>query len=345
MLINYVTKGKQMKRRDFLKASSASVASSALGGVGLISWAPQVQAQNVIVTLYITDGFITQADDTDVYFKGFSSTQGSLNVPGEQIVVRQGDTVNITVVNTLNTTHQFGIDGINVYPITITAGGQETLSFTAGEPGTYMYYDPSNAPYNRLLGLHGGLAIMPVNSDNTFFEGSPTFVQQYFWLFHDIDPVWNNALQNGSTPSTHYSPRYFTINGLVARPPGASGAGDPNLDAMHDPRSALHGHIGDRTLVRVLNAGKCQQSVHTHANHMEWITDNGIVRKDIWLKDCIYLEGNMGKFDAIFPFDPPPDAWPPVSTGVYPMHLHTEMSQTAGGGLYMFGALTDIYFE
>jgi hypothetical protein len=53
----------------------------------------------------------------------------------------------------------------------------------------------------------------------------------------------------------------------------------------------------------------------------------------------------MGKFDAIYPFESPPDAWPRVNTGTYPMHLHTEMSQTAGGGLYMFGALTDIYFE
>jgi hypothetical protein len=29
----------------------------------------------------------------------------------------------------------------------------------------------------------------------------------------------------------------------------------------------------------------------------------------------------------------------------YPMHLHNEMTQTAGGGLYMFGAMTDIFFE
>jgi hypothetical protein len=27
------------------------------------------------------------------------------------------------------------------------------------------------------------------------------------------------------------------------------------------------------------------------------------------------------------------------------MHLHSEMSQTSGGGFYMFGAMTDIYFE
>ena len=76
---------------------------------------------------------------------------------------------------------------------------------------------------------------------------------------------------------------------------------------MADPLSALHGGIGDRTLLRVLNPGMCYQSVHTHGNHMEWITDNGQIRDDIWSKDCIYLEGNMGKFDAIYPYDAPPD--------------------------------------
>jgi len=114
---------------------------------------------------------------------------------------------------------------------------------------------------------------------------------------------------------------------------------------MHDPRSVLHGHIGDRTLVRILNAGKTAQSVHTHGNHMEWLTENGQIRPDVWLKDCLYLDSNMGALDMIFPFEAPPDAWPPVTTGMYPMHLHSEMSQTAGGGLYMFGALTDIMFE
>lgn len=334
-----------MKRRDFLKAGSASLAGTVLGGVGLISWSPRSFAQTISVTLYITDGFITQPDGVGVYFKGFSSSQNTLNVPGEQIVVQQGDTVNITVVNTLNTTHQFAIDGLNVDPITIRGGRQGTMSFTANDPGSYMYLDPSNAPYNRLVGLHGGFAIMPQNRDNMLYEGSPTFVQQYFWLFHDIDPVWHSAIRNGNTPSTRYIPRYFTLNGLGGRPPGAPGAHDPNIDALTDPRSALHGHIGDRTLMRVLNAGMCAQSVHCHANHVEWLTDNGQVRPDIWLKDCIYLEGDKGSCDLIFPFDPPPDAWPPVSIGAYPMHLHTEMSQTAGGGLYMFGAMTDIYYE
>lgn len=345
---------KKMDRRNFLKAGGAGIASVVLGGSGLLSWSPRAQAATITKTFYITDGFVNMITGENVYFKGFSNSNNMLNLPGESLVVQEGDTVELTIINTLNTPHRFDIQGLNepfirngrnYSSISIPAGGERTFSFNASTPGSYLYYDPSNAPYNRLVGLHGGLAIMPSNRDDQLYNGSPTFVQQHFWIFNDIDPVWHNAIRNGNTPNTPYVPRYFTMNGLGGRPPGAPGAHDPNIDSITDPRSALHGHIGDRTLVRMFNAGMADQSVHAHANHMEWLTENGQQRDEIWSKDCLYLEGRMGAIDAIYPFEVPPDSWPRVSTGAYPMHLHTEMSQTAGGGFYMFGAMTDIYFE
>ena len=334
-----------MKRRDFLKVGSASLASTVLGSFGLISWSPRSYAETISKTFYITHGTTTMITGEDVYFRGFSSANNIVETPGEALVAREGDTVKITIINTLSTSHRFVIDGLDVDSGLIGPGDDVTVTFVADTPGSYLYYDSSNAPYNRLLGLHGGLAVMPANSDNQLYPGSPTFVQQHFWIFNDIDPVWHNRLQNGQTPNTPYVPRYFTLNGLGGRPPGAPGAHDPNLDALTDPRSALHGHVGDRTLVRMFNAGQADQSVHAHGNHMEWLTENGQQRPDIWIKDCLYLEGNMGAIDSIYPFELPPDAYPQTSTSTYPMHLHTEMSQTSGGGYYMFGAMTDIYFE
>ena len=346
---------KKMNRRNFLKAGGAGIASVVLGGSGLLSWSPRAHAETLTKTLYITDGFVTMITGENVYFKGFSNASNMLNLPGESIIVQEGDTVELTIVNTLGSNHQFDINGYDgrftlsngdrVSVVNIPSGGEVSFSFVASDPGSYLYLDPSNAPYNRLVGLHGGLAIMPGNSKTTLYDNSPRFVQQHFWIFNDIDPVWHNAIRNGNRPNTPYVPRYFSLNGLGGRPPGAPGAHDPNIDAITVPRSALHGHIGDRTLIRMFNVGKADQSVHAHANHMEWLTENGQIRDEIWEKDCLYLESNIGAIDAIYPFESPPDAWPPVNTGAYPMHLHTEMSQTAGGGYYMFGAMTDIYFE
>lgn len=345
-----------MKRRDFLKLTSAGVAGSVLSGVGLISWTPRAHAATITKTFYVTDGYRQEVDGTNVYYRGYSSSGNGLDVPGEAIVAQEGDTVEITIVNTLNTSTSFVIDGVvdsgRIYP-----GQTRTIQFTAGSYGSFLYYDKRNAPYNRLLGLHGAMAIMPSGANDELYPGSPNFMQQYFWVFNDIDPAWHNALGNGQTPSTPYTPRYFTINGLYGRPPGAPGAMDPSIDSMADPRTKIDGHLGDRTLIRCINAGKAQHSVHTHGNHMEWLTSNGNILPDIWEKDIVPLDGNGGIVDVIYPYDTPPDAWPPVTNNTlvqaenegrhfaYPMHLHNEMTQTAAGGRYMFGALTDFYFH
>jgi len=333
-----------MKRRDFLSLGTAGLASAITGSTGLIAWSGRAEAAVINKTFYITDGFITQIDGTNVYFRGYSSSSSSLNIPGESMIVQQGDTVEITLINTLNTPHNFVIDGM-ADSGAVAAGSSKTFSFIAGDPGTYMFYDNMNSNYNQLLGLHGAIAVMPQNSSNELYAGSRTFVKQQFWLFHDIDPTWHDRLRRGRTPNTAYVPRYFTLNGLSGRPPGSPGYTDPNVNPMADPRSVLRGSIGDRTLVRILNAGLASQSVHTHANHMEWLSENGNIRPDVWEKDCLYLDGNRGILDMIYPYDVPPDAWPPVTRGEYPMHLHSEMSQTAAGGYYMFGAITEIFFE
>jgi len=333
-----------MKRRHFLKFGAASLASTLTASAGLISWSSRAQAATINRTYYVTDGFITQPDGTDVYFRGFSNSSNGLNVPGQSLIVQEGDSVNITIVNTLSSSHSFVIDGI-VDSGSINGGDTKTISFTAGSPGSYMFYDNLNAPYNRVVGLHGGLAIMPQGSSNELYAGSPTFKQQYIWLINDIDPVWHNDIRSGRTPRSSFKPYYFTINGLSMRVPGHPEYANPDIDSGYNAQTRVEGKIGDRALIRALHAGMCTHAMHWHANHVEWLTRNGKILADVWEKDTILLPNNKGKLDVIYPFDPPPDAYPPVTTGEYPMHLHDEMTQTAGGGLYQFGIATTIAFK
>lgn len=340
-----------MERRSFLKAGTAGFA-SLMSGVGLLSWAPRSEAATISRTIYITGGTRTMPDGVSVYFKGYSDSSADLDVPATSIICQEGDTLQLTIINRLSATHNFVIGGLKASdpPLVssgdIAGGGSKTISYTvpSGKAGSYLFYD-NKTSYNIFLGLHGGLAIMPAGISNQLYSGSPTFRQQLFWIFNDIDPALNRAVQQGTTVPTSFTPRYFTINGLTSLPPGASGHGDAAIDALYDPRSQLYGYVGDRTLVRMLNAGMCAHAVHTHANHMEWLTDRGTVRSSVWKKDTLYLRNQRGKIDAIFPFEAPPDAYPTVTHGHYPMHLHDEMSQTAGGGMYQFGAMTEIVFR
>ena len=340
-----------MERREFLKAGTAGFA-SLLTGTGLLSWSPRSEAATISKTLYITGGTHSMPDGVSVYFKGFSDSSADLNVPATPIICQEGDTLQITVINRLAVTHNFVIGGLKAGdpPLAssgdIAGGGSKTITYTipTGKAGSYLFYD-NKTSYNVFLGLHGGLAIMPAGKSNQLYSGSPTFKKQLFWVFTDIDPALNNAVKNGTTVPSSFTPRYFTINGQTSLPPGAVGFDDPTRDAMANPSTQLAGVVGDRTLIRMLNAGMCSHAVHTHANHMEWLTDRGTVRASVWKKDVLHLRNKLGKIDAIFPFEAPPDAYPPVTHGHYPMHLHDEMSQTAGGGMYLFGAMTDIVFK
>lgn len=340
-----------MERRGFLKAGTAGFA-SLMTGTGLLSWSPRSEAATISKTYYITAGTQTMPDGVSVYVKGFSDSAADLNIPATPIICQEGDTLSITVINRLAVTHNFVIGGLKAGdpPLASTGdipgGGSKTLTYTipTGKAGSYLFYD-NKTSYNVFLGLHGGLAIMPAGKTDQLYSGSPTFKNQQFWVLNDIDPALNSAVQRGVAVPTSFTPRYFTINGLSSRPPGAAGHGDPTIDALYDTRSRLAGYVGDRMLVRILNAGMCSHAVHTHANHMEWLTDRGTVRPAVWKKDTLYLRNQLGKIDAIFPFEAPPDAYPPVTTGHFPMHLHDEMSQTAGGGLYQFGAMTEIVFK
>lgn len=333
-----------MKRRRFLKLGSAGLAGVTLGATGLIFWSPRSHAATINKTFYVTEGLITQADGVDVFFKGFSSSATTLNVPGAQILAGEGDTINVTIHNTLGTDHSFVIDSV-VDSGVIAAGSSKTISFSVHNAGSYLFYDGVNAPYNRLVGLHGALAVMPAGSNNELYPGSPTFVQQYAWVINDIDPAWHDKVRRGNMPDTPFKPYYFTINGRSMRAPGHPDHDNPAIDSGCAPDTRLEGRLGDRTLVRILNAGMCMHSVHFHANHVEWLARNGQPRADIWKKDTLLLPNNKGSLDVIFPYETPPDAWPPVSHGHYPMHFHDEMTQTAGGGLYQFGLATTIAFN
>ncbi len=76
-----------------------------------------------------------------VNFEGFTFNG---TMPGPQMVVREGDTVEITVVNEDSVTHGLSMHAANTftsgYVGNIEAGETATLTFQADYPGVYMYH-------------------------------------------------------------------------------------------------------------------------------------------------------------------------------------------------------------
>lgn len=320
----------KIQRRDFLRMSTGAVVATIAGSTGLLSWTPRAQAQTIAVSLTAMKGNVTQIDGVATFMFSFSNT-GVVTVPGPTIICQSGDTILLTLSNTLNTPVVIAVPGTSI-KLTAPANGSAQISFSAPAPGSYLYCDTQNNGVNRVMGLHGSLIVMPAGIKNQAFTGGPTFKRQFKWMLGNVDPVWGSAVQaNGdnyvaSIVPSSFQPRYFTVNGN-------------SYDKTGEPNSSLFGLFNDAALVRIMNAGGMVHSPHFHGNHIEICSINrqnfasNRKQKDIcsmYPLDCR---------DVIYPFKVPPDAWPAVTTQpqYFPMHCHSEMSQTAGGGMYPHG--------
>jgi len=183
------------------------------------------------------------------------------------------------------------------------------------------------------------------------------------WVQHQIDPAFNDQalsdFQAGRASTitaarmrADFLPRYFTLN-------GKSG-----VFASHDPATTLEGRIGQPMLVRILNPGLFVHSNHLHANHFYVTSVNNTVQDNVLFIDSQAIRP-LDRIDWLVPFTRPPDiagsegiplrqlipnelalvvGGVPQSPLFYAMHCHNEPSQTAAGGNYPQGLVTDITF-
>lgn len=319
-------------RRSVLQYGAAGLATVVGGGAGLVRWTAPAAAATRDYSLFVNDGQISMIDGQALYLWGFGSTPETVSVPGAVLQAVAGDTVTVAVRNNLDEPHAFTIIGV-VDSGAIPPGASRVVSFTAPAPGTYLYAD-GLSPAHRVMGLHGALVVMPAGITDRPYVGGPRFRQQFVWVLNEIDYRFSQAAAQGRRidPGT-FEPQYFTIN-------GRSG-----ILSSHAEDTVPHGRVGDATLIRIVSAGMAVHGPHFHGNHVLMLEPKG---SGSWrpgmMKDTFYVAPTE-TVNVLLPFDAPPDAEPPVTSSHYPMHDHIEMSQTAFGGNYTSGMVTDWVLE
>jgi len=256
-------------------------------------------------------------------------------------------------------------------------GQSTTFTLPPLPPGMYIFEDDLdtdskfwNTPEDhggvcRSLGLHGVLIVSPPDPW-TVMSGPPNapllppppgvpveFERQYVWIFNDHDPAWNALAQAGRAReidmASHIS-RYFTINGRS----GVESAMGPGAGLDTRPCGKVRDPGADPgQLIRVVKVGLEIHGMHIHGNHVKILKQTLPFR--FKLEDAIEFVPHLAekdvvpihprdRYDVMLPFESPRDSATPVAPGQqlhYPMHSHSEPSQTAGGGLYPGGQLTD----
>ncbi|WP_455209185.1 tandem-95 repeat protein [Kaarinaea lacus] len=249
------------------------------------------QASAVTYNLCAGTTSVTMPDGvTSVAMWGYGEDTGGAcvpTIPGPQLTVPPGDgTLTINLRNTLAVDTSVMIPGLastvalqatdpgafftdtqgrkrarSMVPVT-AAGATGVYTFNA-KPGTYLYVSGTHPSVQVQMGLYGA-----VTSDAAIGEAYPgvTYDTEVVMLYSEIDPALHAAVSGGTYgtatyPSTiNYDPKYFLVNGA----PYTTGAA--NIDG---------GAVGQRTLIRFLNAGLDNHAPTLLGQHMSVVAEYG----------------------------------------------------------------------
>lgn len=284
---------------------------------------------NTDYTLYIETGFVSLSASPDsgngaatIPSWGYTDVNGGNGrFPGVMLESVEGGSFSVEVINHHNVNHNFVVQGVSVDTTIIPPGGSRIYTVNTPTAGVYLYSDTLNKNVNRALGLFGGLVVRAANSSQRAWENGPRYDQERLWVINDLDRLrWTDVAFIGNNVNTQvYKPNYFFMNGLN----GFAG--------MQDSNSTLEGNVGDVLLVRIVNAGQFDQSLHFHSNHFLVLSRGGVREGSPPYQDTINVKAGSTAM-VLYTLNQP---------GHYPMHVHTAQMET-GNGVYLNGTATMI---
>jgi FtsP/CotA-like multicopper oxidase with cupredoxin domain len=273
--------------------------------IGMVCTPGSVSGTIHTFDLVANTGYADTPDGNSVFMWSYANHDAPDNdhfqTPGPVLCVTEGETVVVNLTNTLPEPASIAFPGQTGVTATggsaglLTAqapagGGTVSYSFTAGNPGTYLYQSGSDQAKQVEMGLYGALVVRPnaatcptVTGTNCAYGASTRYDsgREYLLLLSEIDPVLHHAVETGGTYDLNARrPRYFTVNGRAFpdtiqdngtalqpnQPYGALVRLQPNTAASPQP-----------ALIRMVNAGLLNHPFHPHGNHTTEIAQDGRV--------------------------------------------------------------------
>jgi FtsP/CotA-like multicopper oxidase with cupredoxin domain len=315
---------------------------------GLVALSIPAAAQNIGLVctpgptfdLQATSGYILTPDGNSVFMWGYGPNSGAFQMPGPVLCVNQGQTVTVNLTNNLPEPVSIVFPGqqnvqASVGPGTQAGlltrealpGGTVTYTFTASQPGTYLY-ESGTQPHKQVhMGLYGVLVVRPTMGANFAYNNASTqFVGEFLLVLHEIDPDLHRAVELGQPfDQTTRHDRYWTINGR-SMPDLLLDNSSPLLPEQ--PYSALvrveaqdPGNPNpDRILVRYANAGTVNHPFHPHGNHLKAIAKDGRLLNGAAMETFTRTIAAGETFDLLFAWTNV-ENWTPGSNGDVPVQI------------------------
>jgi FtsP/CotA-like multicopper oxidase with cupredoxin domain len=208
-----------------------------------------------LVRKFFGNGRLETPDGRRVKIWGFFDPESDERqpFPSTLIRVRQGQVVHVTVENGKgsHTIHHHAIepttfnDGTGHTSFEVT--GAYTYQWQPAEAGTFFYHCHKNTVLHFEMGMYGYIVVDPPEGPGRAFEGGPAYDVEAFWAPDDIDPKWHElnhdaGLCGEDVGLNDFNPDIFVITGV------------PTPLTLTDPRVAVKARLGQKILVRMLNA-------------------------------------------------------------------------------------------
>jgi len=232
-------------------------------------------------------GYIDTPDGNSIFMWGYALNGGAMQYPGPTMIVNQDEEITINLTNELSVPvsivfpSQGGVVATGGIPGFLTReappGGTVTYTFTASNPGTYMYYSGTRPDLQVEMGLVGALIVRPTGFlDRAYTHADSQFDREFLFLLTEIDLDIHELVGSGRmnrVDTTEVRPVYWFLNGR-AGPDTMAPAGAPWLP--NQPYNCMPMmHPGDRVLLRLIGAGRDPHPIHHHGNHSRVIAKDG----------------------------------------------------------------------
>lgn len=235
-------------------------------------------------------GYIAGGDGLSLYAWGYANGNGAMQYPGPTLIVEQGATITVELNNALPVPvsivfpGQEGVTTSGGLPGLLTTeappGGTVSYTFTAAEPGTYLYHSGTRPDLQVEMGLVGALIVRPAGFDpgspRAYAHADSAYDHEYLFLFTEMDLEIHNRVEFGllaTVDTTSFRPEYWFINGRNAPDTMLMGTVPWLPTQPYDCMPRMH--PGERLLLRVINAGRNLHPFHTHGNNVLIIAEDG----------------------------------------------------------------------
>lgn len=349
------------------------------------AWLPTASAmidgvEATIFNLTAREGYISTAEGNSVYVWGYANGAGTMQYPGVTMIVHQGDVVTVNLTNALpassgnvsivfpgqKVTAAGGVKGLITQEAPADGATVVTYTFTAVNPGTYLYHSGTSPELQVEMGLVGALIVRPTGYDPMMPMAYGTMGSEYtnsnrefLFLLTELDERIHALVETQGPAAlaatdylSNYFPSYWFINGRTAT--------DTMFPAFvpwlpTQPYNSMPMmHPGDKLLMRVIGAGRHPHPFHHHGNHAriiaidaEPLSTGAMMGLDL-SHEVFTIQSVPGRtYDAIFewtgkglgwdiyghaPTDPlEPNEYAPDHGKTFPTNLPDQKDLTFGG--------------